>query len=231
LRDLLLVFDSVRYDRYMEAHTPNLDKVGEAVKAYTHGSWTRPSMVSMLSGYLPISSHGQIYKPSWVMLSKQVFHEEDVPSWFLNANAWVKNMQPRKYRDRFYPEPYSADEQISEALKIMQTFNDYFIAILFVETHGPYSYNEGEDQSKVGEAFKEYNHGADNRAPDIARARSIRSIEYMDRKVKPLLVHPDRTIFTSDHGDLQGEEHHIGHNPGMPYHKCLLEVPLIIGER
>lgn len=229
MRDLFIIFDSVRYDRYIESDTPVLDSLGLPVEAWSHGTWTRPSVVSMLSGYLPTSELGQPYKPSWVMLSPQVFHDHEVPAFFLNGNAWVKNMNPRRYQDRFYPEPYSADEMIKAALKIMETHNEFFIIMLFVETHVPYSFQPGEDQSEVADLFKAYNQGENNTAPSVAAIRSRRSIEYLDGLIEPLLDYPNRVIFTSDHGDLQGETKHIGHDPSMPFDPCLLRVPLVMG--
>lgn len=229
MRDLLIIFDSVRYDRFVEADTPVLDSLGLPVRAWAHGTWTRPSVVSLLSGYLPQSELGQPYKPSWVMLGPEVFHDRGVPAWFLNGNAWVKNLHPRRYEDVFYPEPFSAERMVGDAVEIMEAHREFFIAILFVETHGPYGFRPGEDQSGVVELFKAYNRGEPNTAPSTAAFRSRRSIEHLDGLVEPLLDLPDRVIFTSDHGELQGENHRVGHDPSFPFDPCLLRVPLVIG--
>jgi len=230
LKNLLIIFDSVRYDRFIEAETPVIDSLGEAVEAWSHGTWTRPSVVSMLSGYLPQSELGQPYKPSWLMLGPQVFHDRWAPAWFLNGNAWVKNLNPRNYEDRFYPEPFSAEEMVRDAVKIMESYNEFFIVMLFVETHIPYSFDPQEDTSETVQLFKDYNNHVDNSAPIVAAERSRKAVEYLDRIIEPLLDYPDRIIFTSDHGDLMGEHHKIGHDPTMPFHPALISVPLVVRE-
>lgn len=233
MRDMFILFDAVRYDNYVQADTPVLDSIGKAVKAYTHGTWTRPSMTSILSGYLPTSELGQPFKPSWVMLSDQVFHDVERKAWVIHANAWIKHMKPRRYTDVFYPKQYSADDMIRKALQIMEINDDCFIVMLFTETHGPYDL-PGEPETswrEVIEKFKAFNHGEDNDAPEIAVERQIKAIEYLDEKVKPLIGMADSVIFSADHGELMGEKNKVGHDPSFPFHVKLLEVPLIISGR
>lgn len=50
---LLCTFDSCRYDTYVAAKTPVLDRYGEARRAYTHGTYTFPAHQSMFAGFLP----------------------------------------------------------------------------------------------------------------------------------------------------------------------------------
>lgn len=226
IRDLLIILDSVRYDRFMEAAS-NL-KRGEVYRAYAHGTWTRPSVSSMLSGYLPQSEAGQPYVPSWVMLSPFMFHNREVPAWFLNANAWMHDMGPRRYEEVWYPDPYSAPKIGEDALGLMEGHNEYFIVMLLTETHGPYKYEADEDVASISMLWKAYNKGEDNDAPRIAAERSRKAIEYLDKLLDPLLNLPDRLIVTSDHGDLHGENHLIGHDPSFKFHIKLLEVPLVI---
>jgi len=231
MRDLLIILDSVRYDRFMEAYAPELKRLGKVHKAYSHGTWTRPSVVSILSGYLPQSEIGQIYKPSWIMLDKVMFHDQEIPAYFLNANAWMRNMAPSSYVERWYPEPYSAGAMIYDAKRIMESHSEFFVAMLLVETHGPYDYKPSKRDPKVAELFKAYNNGEENEAPRIAAERQREAISFLSVLLEPLLEIPDRVIVTSDHGDLMGEEHRIGHDPTFPFHIKLLEVPLIVSER
>jgi len=230
LRDLLIVLDSVRYDRFLEAEAPNLKGLGRVHKAYSHGTWTRPSVISILSGYLPKSEIGQLYKPSWVMLDSVMFHDREVPAWFLNANAWMHNMGPSSYVEKWYPEPFSAVQMVNDAKKIMGSNEEFFVALLLVETHVPYDYEPSKSSREVVELFKAYNEGVNNEAPRLAAERQREAIAYLDGVIKPILDIPDRVVVTSDHGDLQGECHKIGHDPTFEFHIKLLEVPLIIGE-
>lgn len=48
-----LVFDSVRYDSFAAAVTPNLDRIGPARQSYSYASWTAPSHYNFLMGLLP----------------------------------------------------------------------------------------------------------------------------------------------------------------------------------
>jgi len=228
VRDLLVILDSVRYDCFVEAAS-NL-RAGRLYKAHSHGTWTRPSVVSMLSGYLPQSELGQLYVPSWIMCSAFMFRNREVPAWFLNSNAWCHDMAPRRYKELWYPEECSAPRMVKDAMEIMRSHDEFFIAMLLTETHGPYKFDPKEDASQVSAIFKAYNRGEDNEAPKLARERSIKAIEHLDRLLKPLLDLPDRVIVTSDHGDLMGEHHLIGHDPSFPFHVKLIEVPLVLIE-
>ena len=228
MKGLIIVLDSVRLDVFREADTPNFDSLGETVEAYSHGSWTRPSVVSILSGYLPSSRLGQPFKPSWVMLSREVFHEREVRAWFLNSNAWVHNMAPRAYTEKWYPEPWSGPKMVEDACRILRAFENSFVVMLLTETHGPYNYRRDIPYEEFVSRVKAYNRGVDNDAPEEARERSMEAIEYVDGLVKPLLDLADCVIVTSDHGELMGEHHLIGHDPSMPFHPVLVRVPLIV---
>jgi hypothetical protein len=184
----------------------------------------------MFSGYLPYSEYGQLFQPSWVYLSKQMLNETDLETFFINSNAWVGNLQPRSYKEYKYYESHKCEDMVIKCLQLMQMYPDVFISLLFTETHGPYDLPEEDEETtkKVIKKFKDFNHGVTNTAPELAGVRQVETIEYLDKKIKPLLDLADRVIFTSDHGDLMGEEHKIGHDPTFPQHKKLYEVPLII---
>ena len=227
MKHLLIVFDSVRYDRFMKAYAPNLKSLGRVVKAYSHGRWTRPSMTSILSGYLPRSELGQIYKPSGIMCGREMFHNQNIPSFFIHSNAWVYRMHPSRYVEKFF-DICMAREMVAYTLKIMETHKNYFICILFTETHIPYTNNFDKNTETFIKMVEKYNKGIDNNADKTAIKRQIKMIEYLDKTIKPLLSHPEKIIFTSDHGELQGEHHLVGHDPTYPFHIKLFEVPLII---
>lgn len=233
MRDLLIILDSVRYDRFMEADAPELKKLGKVHRAYSHGTWTRPSVVSMLSGYLPQSELGQLYKPSWVMCGSYMFHDREIPAWFLNANAWTHRMAPSSYVEKWYPKPHSAEQMIMDAKEIMESHQEFFVAMLLVETHGPYDYKPSKRDPKVQKLFRDYNNGEDNEAPLVAAERQREAISYLSRLLEPILDIPNRVIVTSDHGDIMGDDkiHRIGHDPTFGFHIKLLEVPLIVSDR
>ena len=232
IRDLLIMFDSVRYDRFVEAHTPTLDSLGEAALAWTHGTWSRPSMVSILSGFLPYNEkYKNPYSITHKLLGSGMFGKE-VPSFFFNANAWMLKAGPRAYQEITGFGSFPAKKMVEGAKEVMEREKEFFIAMIFAETHGNYGY-EPEPESEVRrilQLFGDYNiRGYDNDAPSVAAERSRKAISHLDLVIKPLLPLADRVIFTSDHGELMGEHHKIGHDPGFPFHEVLLKVPLIIG--
>jgi hypothetical protein len=53
---VFIVFDSCRFDAYMAANTPNLDRIGIAEKRYSYASWTSPSHYTFLMGMVPHNS-------------------------------------------------------------------------------------------------------------------------------------------------------------------------------
>ncbi len=231
MRDLLIIFDSVRYDNFMAVYAATKwRKYGKVYKAYSHGTWTRPSVVSMLSGYLPQSEYGQPYKPSWNMLSPQVFHDREIPSWFLNSNAWMSKMAPSDYIEYSFLEGHSAPRIIERAKEITEMYHNFFIVMLLTETHIPYNYDPSVDGDHLNKVFKSYNNGEDNDAPWLARKYQKRGIIHLMNLVEPLFDLADRVFITSDHGDLMGEHHKVGHDPTFPFHKVLLEVPLMVIE-
>jgi len=231
IRDLLIMFDSVRYDRFVEAHTPTLDSLGEAALAWTHGTWSRPSMVSILSGYLPYNKkYKNPYSITHKLLGSGMFGKE-VPSFFFNANAWMLHAGPRAYQEITGFGSLPAKKMVEGAKEVMEREKEFFIAMIFPETHLIYEYQPEPDSEKkrVVQLFGAFNKGQDNDAPEVIAERSRNAISHLDQTIKPLLPLAERVIFTSDHGDLMGEHHLIGHDPGYPFHEALLKVPLIIG--
>jgi len=238
VRDLIIILDSVRYDRFIEASTPNMKRF-KFYEAWSHGTWSRPSTVSIFSGFLPQSDAGQPYEPSSVMLGPQMFAYEgedgkkvwrDVPTWYLNANPWTQGIGPAGYAETYYKELYSGPEQVKDAARIMRTSSEFLVAIHIMETHAPYYLDPSEDLTPVKSIFRPYNReGADNGAPDLAAERSRESIARVDRMIAPLLPLVDRVVITADHGDLQGEHGKIGHFPTFPFHPALIMVPLVMG--
>ncbi len=68
-----IVMDSCRFDSYMAAKTPNIDKLGKVEKRYSYASWTSPSHYVMLMGLMPHTS------PLGVFASE--IYKEDFKKW------------------------------------------------------------------------------------------------------------------------------------------------------
>jgi len=225
MREMVIVFDSVRYDQFVEADAPNLKSVGKTRRAYTHGRWTRPSMASILSGYLPYCpEESNPWRPSWVYMD---FGEE--PRVFFNTSPWCTHLHPIKAMSWDYENPRSGAKIIQDMIKARCGT----AVALLSETHVPYSHRGLPDENAdLDKRIWNYNHGEeDPELPDAARRAQREAIEYLDALMGPLLdSFTGKVYFTSDHGELLGEDHKIGHDPSFPHHKKLFEVPLIVGE-
>ncbi|MDH5484533.1 MAG: sulfatase-like hydrolase/transferase [Gammaproteobacteria bacterium] len=68
---VFIVMDSCRYDSFMAAKTPNIDKLGPAEKRYAYASWTAPSHYAFTMGMLPHASPKNVF-------ASEVYKEEFV---------------------------------------------------------------------------------------------------------------------------------------------------------
>ena len=66
---VFIVMDSCRYDSFMAAGTPNIDRLGDAEKRYSYASWTAPSHYAFTMGMLPHSSPKDVF-------ASEVYKEE-----------------------------------------------------------------------------------------------------------------------------------------------------------
>src|SRR5215212_9367314 len=58
---IVVVLDSLRYDAWLAADTPNLDRLGPVERRWSYASWTAPSHYNLLSGLLPHRSPPHVY--------------------------------------------------------------------------------------------------------------------------------------------------------------------------
>lgn len=58
---ILITFDSCRFDTFLQAPTPNIDRLGATERRYSFASWTVPSHTVYLMGISPHLSPKQVY--------------------------------------------------------------------------------------------------------------------------------------------------------------------------
>lgn len=68
---IMIVFDSCRFDTFIEAKTPNMRRLGEVTQCYSYASWTVPSHAVYLLGASPHKSPkgifaSEVYKKDFV---------------------------------------------------------------------------------------------------------------------------------------------------------------------
>ena len=56
-----IVMDSCRHDSFARAHTPNIDRLGQAEQRYSFASWTSPSHTTLLMGQVPHTSPKEVF--------------------------------------------------------------------------------------------------------------------------------------------------------------------------
>jgi hypothetical protein len=73
---VLIIMDSCRYDSFMRADTPNIDRIGSVSKRYSYASWTAPSHYAFLMGIMPHGSPrhvfaSEVYKEEFALWSER----------------------------------------------------------------------------------------------------------------------------------------------------------------
>lgn len=66
---VFIVMDSCRYDGFVAARTPNIDRLGKAERRYSYASWTAPSHHAFAMGMLPHTSPKDVF-------ASEVYKEE-----------------------------------------------------------------------------------------------------------------------------------------------------------
>lgn len=66
---VFVIMDSCRYDSYMRANTPNMDRIGVVEQRYSFASWTSPSHFTFLMGQTPHTSPRGVF-------ASEVYKEE-----------------------------------------------------------------------------------------------------------------------------------------------------------
>ena len=58
---VIVIFDSCRYDTFMEAAPETIQRLGNVERRYSYASWTAPSHYNLLMGLVPHVSPSRVY--------------------------------------------------------------------------------------------------------------------------------------------------------------------------
>src|SRR5690242_2981729 len=77
---VLIIFDSCRYDTFVEARPKTIRKLGTLEQRWSYASWTAPSHYNLLSGLLPHTSPTHVfaseyYKNDFLRFNERLGHE------------------------------------------------------------------------------------------------------------------------------------------------------------
>jgi len=240
---LFLVLDSLRYDTFIKANTPNLDSIGEVRRVHSFGCFTIPSLIGYFMGFPPIGSGIETLFPEspkykWV---PRHFKEAGYQTIWFSRNALPLKLDLvmggafTRHFDFFktleYTHGATTTVQIFEDVKNIVNAkgqqHPIFASVLLMDTHRPYSWGTGSQDIVPTN-------------PELNFNNQVKSAEYADSlfpKIRAVFRNtPRRTrvIITSDHGELFGPKY-WSHDPSslkcpINFDEKLFEIPLIIGE-
>ena len=100
---VFIVMDSCRYDSFMAAKTPNIDRLGQAEKRFSYASWTAPSHYAFTMGMLPHASPknvfaSEVYKEDFGLWVQRTGHTDIAFKEFLPDLSLPKVLRKIGYR-------------------------------------------------------------------------------------------------------------------------------------
>jgi arylsulfatase A-like enzyme len=167
---IFVVLDSLRYDSWLAASTPNLDRLGPVERRWSYASWTAPSHYNLLTGLLPHQSPPHVYASDQYKEEFERYNERlgidgiefrnMLPALFLPS--FLKSIGYRTHARVSMPvlNPYTGVNRDFDTYELMPVHNDMaaivdamsfdpgptFWLLNVGETHYPYAL-PGEDPS------------------------------------------------------------------------------------
>lgn len=251
---VIVVIDTLRADVLAEADTPFIDSLGEQrpARAWSGGTWTVPSVVSILSGTsvrehgwdLPTGKLGRYPRlPATPMIS-EVLHEGGFRTDGLYSNGYLAE-------ELGFDRGFDSWRRVSDkvlATQFHQTVakhwtdeGRHFAYLHFLGPHSPLRPSaEAQEKHGLDPSFYEgrmgLEIGAAKRNESGARIAYRQAYEaviedtdvHIGAVLEALGEHRDDTliILTSDHGELLGEHDVVGH--GYWVYEPLTGVPYLV---
>lgn len=249
---LFITLDSLRYDTFKKAKTPNLEKLGKAHKTYSFAPFTYASHSAMFVGFTPGDPHKQepFINPKFGKIFRMGFggfSKEGRDKFVLEGRNIIDGFNRKGYRTIGTGAMSWFDPKFETAQHLIQDFQDYFYEGLHDLEKQIEFVSEAmkkTDQPKfvfinIGETHSPYYfNGADwgddnpcvpfseNNSRKESQRRQKACIEFVDDKLGALLTRfkDHHIVVCGDHGDAWGEDDLWEH--GI-FHPKVFEVPLI----
>lgn len=249
---LIITLDSCRWDTYLKAKTPNLDSLLKLKKAYSQGTYTLPSHLSIYSGILPsvweeIPLYNRFKKDlfrvdirpvlnePYIMFPKDTYNiitglkKKGYNSYGTGAVGWFRHPLLNQYFDKFLYSGINLEKQVNFLLSCLNSNEEPFFALLNIgETHEPYEY--GGEIKETGVARNRMRAFSNIGYLDKEHGKQIACLEFIDyhlniffNKLVKRTNLPTTIIICGDHGECFGEDGFYGH--GF-FHEKVMEVPL-----
>lgn len=218
MNHLLIILDSVSYEVFNKAKTPNIRKLGEIEEAWTPGYWTLPTVVSMfhIPFYTgkPLIGSGSYLPHVWLPSTMKRCGFETT---LISDNPWFdlcKDFISRGFDNYITHRMIDMKWVLKTGKKYL---NPKFFTVLWItgtHHHGIESGSDGIDRVPYTMGWQ------------------INAIERMDKKLGRFFKKiPEDTelVVTSDHGDAYSGDKLIGHHPMkvQTFDERLLKVFLV----
>ena len=100
---VFVVMDSCRYDSFLAARTPNIDRIGQTERRFSYASWTAPSHHVFAMGLMPHKSPrdvfaSEVYKEEFMQWCDRTGHEQISFREFLPDLSLPKMLRGLGYR-------------------------------------------------------------------------------------------------------------------------------------
>jgi len=218
---VFIIMDSCRYDSFMAASTPNIDRIGKAEKRFSYASWTAPSHYVFTMGLLPHVSPPRVfasvvYKEEFVHWSKRIGGPNLAFKDFLPEISLPKVLTSLGYRtiarvSMPVISQYTLISQHFDDYKLMDNHNDFagmveeiafpedeprFYFLNLGETHYPYMLSgEGLPHiSGVHGVVKSLDRGAHVDADSADRFFDMKQMGMLQRQQVACVEYIDRYI-------------------------------------
>jgi membrane-anchored protein YejM (alkaline phosphatase superfamily) len=253
---LLILIDTLRADSLEKASTPNIDLLSDsgtsAQHAWSAGTWTMPSMLSLFTG-MSVRRHG------WDEPSGRIGHYPILAQY----PTLPEVLQEAGFETTaFYANPYLSEDlgtergfdtyQRSADSRIPKQFEEHvrdswgegrhFAYLHLLGPHSPLRPSEAARRrwavdkkwlnDKRGFGIGAAKRNREKGVREAYRAAYHAVIEDTDQRVGEIVQglgqHRDNTwiVLTSDHGELLGEHNLVGH--GSHVYQALTHVPFVV---
>ncbi len=252
---LLITLDSCRWDTFNAANAQILKSKCDFRKAYSQGTYTYPSHMSMYSGIFPdvredIPYYNRFCKNLFRIAGRRVnvdsytefpegtqnivagFETRGYRTFGCGALEWFNHPNLSNPFQDFFFSGIDLKAQLKYiSHQIFITKKPFFAFMNIGETHEPYDYGGPIKPSLKSRARMRASQNDGFLEKDYKK--QISSIEFIDKSLAPLFNDLSKrstkclVIVCSDHGECFGEDGQYGH--GF-YHPKVMEVPLGIFE-
>lgn len=179
---LLVTWDSCRYDAFLKARTPNLDRYGAARRAWAMATYTLPSHVAMFQGFLPHAAtaeplYNRFHRQLW-RISHRNLENAPLVTFLKPTSSIPAGFRSRGYftagsaaMDWFQDAPVLRDgfdwfrvpgtmarrqnEELSRAIETHAAGRPCFAFVNYGETHSPFRHEDmPKESTDVDERFR-----------------------------------------------------------------------------